>query len=188
MLQDNNGYLKTADIVALGISRSYLADYVESRGLARVAHGLYMSADAWDDGMYIIQTRYPVAVFSHETALYLLGLAEREPTAYAVTLKAGANTSGLSKQGIKVYKVKTELFSEGVTQDRTPAGHVVRTYCAERTVCDLARSRRNIEIQDLPAAIKTYLRLPERNIPLLLRYARAFAVEKLIRGYLEALL
>jgi len=48
-----------------------------------------MSPDAWQDGMFVIQTRYPQAVFSHETALYLLNLADREPTHYTVTLKAG---------------------------------------------------------------------------------------------------
>jgi predicted transcriptional regulator of viral defense system len=188
MLQDNNGYLKAADAIAAGISRSYFADYVDSRGLVRVAYGLYISADARKDEMYIIQTCYPTAVFSHETALYLLGFAEHEPTTYTVTLKTGANTNGLSKKGVKVYKVKAALFSEGIAQYHTLAGHTVRTYCAERTICDLARNRRNIKAQVLQSAIKTYLKLPERNIPLLLRYTGILAVEKLIRGYLEELL
>ena len=89
LLQKNNGFLKTSDAIQAGISRTYLGEYVRDRDLERVAHGLYMSQDAWEDGMYIIQTRYPLAVFSHETALYLLNLAEREPVRYSVTLKAG---------------------------------------------------------------------------------------------------
>lgn len=51
-------------------------------GLERVARGLYMSQDAWEDGLYVIQVRYPEAVFSHETALYLLNLANREPSPF----------------------------------------------------------------------------------------------------------
>ncbi len=188
LLQKNNGFLKTSDAIQAGISRTYLGEYVRDRNLERVAHGLYMSQDAWEDGMYVIQTRYPLAVFSHETALYLLNLAEREPVRYSVTLKAGANTAGLTKQGIKVYKVKAELFDEGVMEASSHAGHTIRVYNSERTICDLVRSRKNIEIQDLQAAIKGYIRSKEKNLPLLMRYAKTFSVEKIIRQYTEVLL
>lgn len=188
LLQKNKGYLKTSEAAGAGISKPYFGEYVRERGLMRVAHGLYMSQDAWEDGMHVIQVRYPQAVFSHETALYLLGLANREPAPYAVTLKAGTNATGLTKQGVKVYKVKDALFHEGITEVQSPAGHTVRVYNPERTICDLIRSRRNIEIQDLQTAIKEYVRLKNKNIPLLMRYAKIFSVEKIIRRYLEVLL
>jgi hypothetical protein len=188
LLYENNGFLKTSDATEAGISRAYLGEYVRDRGLMRVAQGLYMSEDAWEDGMYVIQVRYPAAVFSHETALYLLSLANREPIQYTVTLKTGTNSAGLTKQGIKVYKVKDTLFNEGIIEAKSPAGHNLRVYNSERTICDLFRSRRNIEIQDLQSAIREYVRFKEKNIPLLMRYAKAFSVEKIVRQYLEVLL
>lgn len=188
LLHKNKGFLKTSDAVAAGVSRTVLGTFVRKHELERVAHGLYMSKDAWEDGMFVIQVRYPEAVFSHETALYLLNLANREPAPFSVTLKTGTNTAGLSKQGIKVYKVKEELFGEGIVEVCSPSGHIVRAYNAERTICDLSRSRRNIEIQDLRDAIKTYINLKEKNIPLLMRYAKALSVEKIVRRYLEVLL
>ena len=188
LLHDKKGFIKTSDAVRAGVSKTYFGEYVRERGLERAAHGLYMSRDAWSDGMYVIQTRYPEAIFSHETALYLVNLAEREPTQYAVTLKAGTNAAGLTKSGVKVYKTKRELFEEGLIQARSPSGRNLRTYNPERTICDLVRSRRNIEIQDLQTAIKDYVRIKEKNIPLLMRYAKAFSVEKIIRQYLEVLL
>jgi hypothetical protein len=75
-----------------------------------------------------------------------------------------------------------------LTQALTPAGHTVRCYTIERTICDLFRSRRNVEVQDLQAALKGYLRSKQKDIPALLRMAKMFAVEKIIRPYLEALL
>jgi hypothetical protein len=188
LLKRNHGYLKTSDALEAGISKPYFSAYVRDRDLERIAHGLYMSQDAWDDGLYVIQVRYPLAVFSHETALYLLNLAEREPLQYTLTLKAGANATGLTKQGVKVYKVRSELFDEGITEAKSPAGHSLRVYNPERTICDLVRSRRNIEIQDLQAAVKAYVRTREKNLPLLMRYARSFSVEKIIRQYMEVLL
>jgi len=188
LVQENNGYITTSDAIKAGVSKPYFGEYVRKRELCRVAHGLYMSQDAWDDSMYVIQVRYPNAVFSHETALYLLNLAEREPLRYAVTLKAGTNAMGLTKNGTKVYKVKAELFEEGLCESETPAGQTVRTYNAERTICDLIRSRSNIEAQDLQSAIKEYVRSKEKNIPMLMRYAGLFSVEKIVRQYLEVLL
>jgi len=188
LLHENNGFIKTSDAIRAGVSKPYFGEYVKDRGLERAAHGLYMSQDAWDDGMYVIQVRYPGAVFSHETALYLLNLAEREPMQYAVTLKAGTNTSGLTESGVKVYKIKPELFEEGVIQTRSPSGHNLRAYNLERTICDLIRSRRNIETQELQAAVREYVRRRDKNLPLLMRYAKAFSVEKIIRQYLEVLL
>jgi len=188
LIQENNGFLKTSDAVKAGISRSYLSAFVQDRKLERVAHGLYMSLDAWEDNLYVIQVRYPLAVFSHETALYLLGLAEREPTQYSLTLKAGKNVLGLTKQGIKVYKVKDELFDKGIIETKSPVGNIIRVYNKERTICDLVRSRRNIEIQDLQSAIKEYVLLRDKNLPLLMRYAKDFSVDKIILRYMEVLL
>jgi predicted transcriptional regulator of viral defense system len=187
LLNNNNGFLRTSEAVAAGISREYLGEYVRKNGLERIAHGLYMSQDAWDDGLYVLQVRYPAAVFSHETALYLLGLAEREPSVFSVTLKAGANTTGLRNDGVKVYRVKETLLSEGAIDAVSPSGHPLRAYNAERTICDLFRSRSGIEAQDLQAAVKRYVRLNGKNIPLLLRYAKEFRVEKLVRQYLKVL-
>jgi hypothetical protein len=107
---------------------------------------------------------------------------------YAITLKAGTNSTGFAKSGVRVYKVKEELFDEGIIGARSPSGHALRTYNLERTICDLVRSRRNIEIQELQSAIKEYVRSKDKNVPLLMRYANAFSVEKIIRQYLEVLL
>ncbi len=188
LVELNNGFLKTADAVAAGVSRPVLGDFVREHGLERVAHGLYMAQDAWEDELFVIQVRYPQAVFSHETALYLSNLANREPAPVSLTLRSGTNSAGLSKQGIKVCKVKDELFGEGILEVRSPSGNTVRAYNVERTICDLFRSRRNIEIQDLQDAVRAYIRLKEKNIPLLMRYATAFSVEKIVRQYLEVLL
>lgn len=70
----------------------------------------------------------------------------------------------------------------------SPEGHLVKAYNAERTVCDLLRSRSNVEIQDLQIAIREYLRSKEKNLPQLMRYAKEFRVEKILRPYLEVLL
>ena len=138
--------------------------------------------------MYILQSRYQQAVFSHETALYLLGLADREPLQYTVTVKSGYNPSGLTEEGVKAYTVKKERYPIGITEIETPMGHMVRSYNAERSICDILRSRSQVEVQDRQAALKEYARSRKKNIPLLMEYAKEFKVDKILKIYLEVLL
>lgn len=188
LVDDNNGYLKVSDAVEAGISRPHISQYVKSKKLERAAAGLYRSQDAWPDGMYVIQARYPQAIFSHETALYLLGLADRAPIKYSLTLEFGASTSRLAKQGVKVYKVKSELFDLGLSEAKSPTGHSLRTYNPERIICDLIRSRSSVEIQDTQTALKEYVRAKDKDIPKLISYAETFSVDKIVLQYLEVLL
>lgn len=188
LVEEGLGYLKTSDAVEAGVSRAFVGDYVRANGMERVAKGLYRAQDAWDDGMFVLQTRYPGAVFSHETALFLLGLTDREPDRYSITLKAGASSSNLAREGVRVHKVNSELFSLGVIEVQTPFGHTVRVYNAERTVCDIVRKRRFVEAQELQGALKSYVRRKGKDIPLLMHYAKALSVEKVLSRYLEVLL
>ena len=188
MLDEQNGILMTCDVVKAGISKTYLLEYARKMKLERVAMGIYLAEDVWVDYFYLLQIRYPKIIFSHETALYLLGLAEREPLKYTITVKAGYHAKSMEESDIKVYRIKKELLELGVIETKSPAGHKLKVYNAERTICDLLRSRRNVEIQDLQGALKEYVKSKEKNFPQLMRYAKEFHVERLLRQYLEVLL
>ena len=41
---------------------------------------------------------------------------------YVLALKVGASASRLSKQGVNVYKVKSELFDLGLSEAESPTG------------------------------------------------------------------
>ncbi len=115
-------------------------------------------------------------------------MAEREPLRYTVTVCGHYHSKSLSEQGVKVYAVKKELYSMGITEVSTPLGNMVKSSDMERTVCDMVRSRNNFDKQDLTDALKIYVRRKERNIPLLLRYAKELRIEKIMRQYMEVLL
>ena len=175
------GIIRTADAVSAGVSKHELAAFVQKYEYERVSH-------AWPDEMYLLQLRCPNTVFSHETALYLLDMTDQEPMQLTVTAKTGYNPSHLSAGGIKTYTIKKELFPIGVTQRKTPFGHEVNVYNAERTICDLARSRSQLDPRCMQEALKCYMSCSTRNIPLLLEYADSFHVKNYLKPYLEALL
>lgn len=188
LARNNNGVLRTSDAEKQGISRTYFLEYIKKNEFEKVSKGIYIHPDAWEDKLYLMQLRYSQIIYSHETALYLLDMAEREPLRYTVTVRERYHSKSLSEQGVKVYAVKKELYSLGITEVSTPLGNMVKSYNMERTVCDMVRSRNNVDKQDLTEAIKGYVRRKERNIPLLLRYAKELRIEKIMRQYMEVLL
>lgn len=188
LVDDNDGIIQTSQVKALKISKTVFYTYIKSKHLEQVAHGIYVSEDAWLDSMYLFQLRFKQAIFSHETALYFHDLTDREPSPYSVTVKTGYNASRLKADGVQVFSIKKEFHEIGIVSTQTPFGHTVLTYDMERTLCDLIRSRRNIEIQTLQDALKQYVCRKEKNLLNLMKYAKIFHVEKILRQYLEVLL
>ena len=184
----NGGILKTAHVVSAKIPKPILYDYVKERGVEQAAHGIYISAEAWTDAMYLLHLRCAQAVFSHESALFFHDLTDREPNPYSITVKTGYNPASLQADGIKVYTIKKELHDVGIVTMNTPFGNPVPVYDMERTICDLIRSRSGIETQTFQDALKQYAKRKDKNLRNLMRYAQMFRVEKLLRQYLEVLL
>ena len=188
LLTEHEGMLQTSQVIASGIVKPIFYEYVKEKNLQQVAHGIYVSEDTWVDTMFLLHLRCSQAVFSHETALYFHDLTDREPSPYAVTVRRGYSTTRLKAEGISVYTIKPELYDIGLTTGRTPFGHTVPIYDMERTICDLLRSRSNIEMQTFQGALKMYANRKDKDLRTLMRYAAMFRVEKVLRQYLEVLL
>lgn len=185
---ENNGYIKTSQATKEGFSRVYFHNYIKERNLVKVAHGLYLQEELWPDDLFVMQYRYPEAIFSHELAAYHHDLSDREPLKMILTLPSGKSSSRLNKEGVQVYKVNEDLFELGLIDMNTMMGNTVRIYDKERTVCDFVRSRSNIEIQTFQTVLKSYFKSKDRNIPKLMRYAKAFSIDSIIKEYAEIIL
>ena len=188
LMSEYGGTIQTFQVINNGISKSVFYEYVKERGLEQAAHGVYVSQDTWTDAMYILHLRCRQAVFSHETALFFHDLTDREPLKYTITVRTGYNPSRLQEDGFKVYTIKKELQEIGITTMQTSFGNSVPVYNMERTICDLLRSRKNIEIQIFQDALKQYFRCKDKNLRMLMKYAATFHVENILSPYLEVLL
>lgn len=188
LFKENNGILKTAQVVENGIFKSTFYAYAKEHGAEQAAHGIYVLPDAWTDAMYLLHLRCEQAVFSHESALFFHDLTDREPSPYSITVRTGYNPAVLRAEGVKVYTIKKELHDVGLITMSTPFGNLVPVYDAERTICDLIRSRSGIEMQTFQAALKQYAKRKDKDLRKLMHDAQMFRVEKLLRQYLEVLL
>ena len=188
LILQHKGIVRTSHVTNAGISKTCFYKYVKEHGLQKAAHGIYLSEDAWADPMYILALRFKNAVFSHETALFLNSLTDREPSTFSVTVSSGYNTSKLKACGVKVYTIKKQLMKLGRIQLPTPFGYPVPVYNPERTICDIVRSRKTIEYQSFRDALRQYSKLETKNVSLLMRYSKAFHVDKIVKQYLKVLL
>lgn len=183
-----DGYLLTSVVQKAGISRTYLLKYVKEQKMEQVQAGIYILPEIWPDPFYILQLKNKGVVFSNETALYLHGLMEYEPSKIYVSVKQGYNATHLIKRGIKPYFVKQELFEQGVTEVKTIFGNDVFVYDIDRTICDMVKRKEEMDIQVFQTALKEYMSGSMKNIYRLMTYAKLMGIERKIREYTEVLL
>jgi predicted transcriptional regulator of viral defense system len=186
--KERNGLLLTSDLLKYGIPRTYLSILEKKGEFQRISRGVYSATGYMIDQMVVIQARYKGVLFSHETAAYLLDLTDRTPLFYSVTFPAGYNATSLKASGVKVYFVDRDLCRLGSITMKSPHGNDIKTFNLERTVCDILRSRNQVDIQQVNEVLKRYVKKKERDLDLLYNYARQFRIQKIVREYIEILL
>ncbi len=189
IMEGRQGLLLTSDLAKFNIPRTYLSIMEQNGEIERVSRGVYRSVSAFiEDELFIFQSRYSSTIFSHETALYLHGLTDRTPLTYSISVPSGYHSEFLNNSGHKIFYVSRDLFDLGVSSMNTPHGNRVRATDLERTICDIVRSRNQIDIQVRNVALQGYVRNRDRNLDRLYHYAQRFHIQSIVREYLEILL
>ncbi len=188
LILQNQGILTPKSARESGMSKYLFYQFLKEHEYEQIAHGMYAAKDEWVDELKVIHKRCPQAIFSHDEAFYYYGLTDREPLTHTITIYSGYNAHRLRADGIKVYTVKKELLSVGRTMVTDHYGNDIPMYDLERTICDLIRSRNQIEAQDFNAALKAYVSRRDKNLNRLMEYAKLFRVDNVLRRYMEVLL
>lgn len=188
LIQEKNGYITTQDAESKGIHREYLSLFVEEERLVRTAPGIYQLPSAWDDAMFNLQQKRKSMIFSHETALFMHGLSDREPFIYSVTLPTGYNTTQLNHNNLKTFTIKRDLLELGMTSAKTTYGNTIVVYDIERTICDMLRSRNRVDKQVLSEGLNRYINNPTKDLNKLVKYAQSLGMYSVLKRYLELIL
>lgn len=182
-----DGTITAEQVTAAGLHRSILQELVEKRELYRFGRGLYVRSSAWEDEVYLLQRKYGRGIYSHDTALYLLGYSDRTPARYTMTFPKGYNSPSLKQESINIKRVVPENYSFGILELKSPCGNPIRVYELERTLCDILRGSGS-DIQIVSAAMKKYAASKEKDIHKLMKYAEQLRVKPKVLRYMEVLL
>lgn len=185
ILEINMGVITSAEAQEAGATRPAFSDYVRRRGLERTSRGVYIYSDVFLDEMVLLQKRFPKAVFSHASALYLHDLTDQELMQISVTVDSNYNATSLRNQGVRVYYVKPEWYELGITDVQTQSGLTVKAYDKERTICDMIRKRATVDSAMFRQAIRDYVRSKDKDLARLSSYSRTMNMESRVFEVME---
>ena len=184
LFKNNNGYIRTNDLLNIGISKPIIQSFIEKGLMERVSHGIYMDAKLFKDEYYILQKRYPFVIFSYNTALDILNLTNRTPLNIDVTIPRGKTIRG----DYNIHYVTDKYYKLGIIEKVSPLGNPVRIYNAERSICDMLRSEDEFELELQNRVLNYYWNSKDKNIDLLLEYAKVFNIYDKVNTIVEVMM
>lgn len=187
LMKNNNGLIKTSEIVSNKINKMALIRLVQKGVIERIERGLYIDSNKIEDLYFIFQYKCPKAVFSYKTALYFHDLSDRTPIEIMITVPSGYNSRLLKDNNYKFSYIKDELYELGKIMIKTPYGNDVYCYDIERTICDIIRDKNKIEKYQFIDALKRYSDLKIKDILKLYNYAEKFNIKNEVKNYMEVL-
>lgn len=187
LLKQNRGYLTSKEARENGVQNKTLQRMAERGLIERVAHGLYVGADIFPDPFFVAQYRCPRGVFSHDTALFLHDLSDRNPLRLTMTIPSGWNSPLLTDENIIFYYSGPKRMRLGVCETETSSGIKVRAYDTERTLCDCLKSIDKLDRDLVLTALKRYMKDSSGDKAKLLEYASVLKIRDTVYRYMEVL-
>lgn len=188
LLKKRNGVITTREVEELGVNSRILTRMIERGIIERVARGVYISIDTMEDTYYTAQAICKKGIFSHETALYFHDLCDRTPIKFQLTVPTNYNNILIKNKKYQFFYIKEDLYEIGIIEIKSPYRNKIKVYDLERTICDIIRNKKKIEIALFTDAMKRYAERKDRNSIRLHKYAKLFNIEDDLRKYLEVLL
>lgn len=182
----NNGIITNQMLNDRDIPSIYLTRMVEQGKIQRIDRGIYSIEDVMLDEYYLLYQKNKRAIFSFSSALYLYELTDRIPYQMEVTLPSTYNSSHI-EEDIIIHKVVEKYYSIGRTIKKTMFGNKVACYDMERTICDLVRFRKKIDVEIFKKALDGYKNNSNRNYQKLRQYATIFRISKQINDLLDVI-
>lgn len=186
-LDNSKSIFTLKDAKQAGVSSYQINKLIDEKRIIKISHGVYALSNSQVDLMYAHQLNKEFN-YSHETALYLHDLTDRDPLTYSVTVKKGYHSKTLEEKGFDVYFVDAEKYAVGMTTNKTIFNNPVKTYSMERTICDVLRSSNRMDKNLVLQAIRSYSKRKDKDMYELMKIARIFSVQSEVRFYMEILL
>lgn len=167
------------------MTRHKLRTMVAEGKLSRITHGIYAESSKKVNQFWLMGERYKNGVYSHNTALYFYGIAEKKPIILDMTFPSN---NRVKNEFLKVHYIKKENHKLGLIKMKLEDGSVIQIYNLERTICDIIRDRNKFEQNVLNNALKEYVKRKDKDLKLLYEYAEVFNIEKILKRYIEILI
>ncbi|HFI0328751.1 TPA: type IV toxin-antitoxin system AbiEi family antitoxin domain-containing protein [Streptococcus suis] len=185
-IENHNGIITYKDCKALKIPTIYLTRLEKEGILYRVEKGIFLTQNGDYDEYYFFQYRYPKAIFSYISALYLQQFTDEIPQYFDVTIPRGYRFN-TPQANLNIHSVSKEYSELGITLVKTPMGNEVRVYDLERIICDFVIHREKIDTELFVKTLQHYGNYSKKNLTKLYEYATKMNTLDKVKQTLEVL-
>ncbi|WP_339074646.1 type IV toxin-antitoxin system AbiEi family antitoxin domain-containing protein [Clostridioides difficile] len=183
-LKKSGGIITSAYCRENNIPTVYLSRLAKEGKLFRVQKGIYITKDGDYDEYYFFQYQYRKAIFSCETALFLLGVTDKIPWRIDVTVYNGYKFNE-KQDTLNINYVKKSIYNLGIIQKKTMFGNTVNVYSYERILCDFISNKEKMDVEVYVKLIRSYSKYKDKDIHSLYEIARKMGIEDKVKEVME---
>lgn len=177
-----NGGILTSKELSTPIIRYHTQQMVRSGIVTRVRQGMYILHDDNIDinPQLLIQTMIPNGVFCLFTAWDFYELTTFTSSDYHIAIPRDFKIHLSEPYTAKIYSWSKPQYQLGISKIQID-GKEVKIYDIEKSVCDAVKFRNKIGHDLSLEILKNYLQRNDRNLDLLMKYAKVVRIGEIIR-------
>ncbi|MDR0682378.1 MAG: type IV toxin-antitoxin system AbiEi family antitoxin domain-containing protein [Dysgonamonadaceae bacterium] len=180
----NRGYLTRKQLPDKSLY-NHLLKLVGEGIVERVKQGVYRYENGtFDSTMIDLEKIIPNGVLCLYSAWAYYGLSVQIPQSFHVAIEKNRKVSLPDYPPIKLYYWKRDYQELGITKQKT-GDFTVMIYNLEKSVCDAIKYRTKTGTDVTSEVLNNYLKRKDRNLSLLMEYAKKMRIEKILKTYLE---
>ena len=191
-VKDKGGFARMKELKEKGFSTRHIAWMVREGVLEKTKPGVYMLADYSEyEGVNIsyltICQAVPSAVICLISALDFHELTTQNPWQVYYAIPNSEKAKKIEYPPNKVYYFRERFYEPGVEKIQTKHGEI-RVYNKEKTICDMFRYRKKLGEDIALEALKEYMRMKNKSIAKLSKYAEICQVKTIVMPILKGMI
>ena len=173
-INEKGGIVKKEEFAALDVDYRKILEFVEAGTLVRIKNGYYTDRIDRFSEEELIARLFPDARLCMESALYAYGYIREKPYGWHFAVDKNTSKSRFKMDYPKVIPYYTEpealeLGSTTIEQN----GLMFQIYDKERMICDCLKYEAKLDRAIFREAVQSYIRDNDKDISMLMEYARA---------------
>ena len=188
LFAQNKGYL-TSKLIRGHRSLYYqLKAMLEAGSVIQIKRGLYRHVDFAEEANWgEVCKAAPQSVLCLFSAWQFYGLTTSISSFVHITIPVRKKPLLADFPPVKIYFWSADYYEIGKVQT-TYNGEQIRIYDLEKSVCDAIRYRHKIGTEITIEVLRNYLKMPDRNLDKLMKYAENMRIATVLNQYLTVML
>ncbi|MCP5506780.1 MAG: type IV toxin-antitoxin system AbiEi family antitoxin domain-containing protein [Chlamydiales bacterium] len=189
IFKENQGLLRTAEAIRLGIHPRTLYQLRDEGSLEQLAKGVYRLIELPDfaePDLVLVSKKIPHGVICLISALAYHEITTQIPHFVYIAIPTKSRPSKLEYPPLRYFRYSEKVYNAGI-ETKLIGGYPVKIYNIEKTLADCLKFRNKIGMDVVIEALKMYWQRKGTQIDKLYEYAKLNRVEKILQPIIETI-